>query len=76
MNGTEIAWNYAVMVGTDANGAPVFYKEGCSDSSVALPTGAAAAQLGDGSLVLHSNTGDVKIYNKKTDSWRTLVSIQ
>lgn len=43
MNGTEIAWNYAVMVGTDANGAPVFYKEGCSDSSVALPTGVAGA---------------------------------
>ena len=77
MDGTEIAWNYSTVVCYDGEtGRPVLYKEGSADSSVALPTGNDALYLADGSKVLHSDTGDVKIYNKKTDSWRTLVTIE
>lgn len=73
----KVYWNYEKIVAyDDVTGAAIYYKEGTSDSSATLPTGANATYLADGCKVLHSNTGDVKIYNKKTDTWRTLVTIE
>lgn len=57
---------------------PIYYKEGCADSSVTLPTGADAAQLADGCLVRFTGgdkANEVHTYNKKTDSWGLMLAL-
>ena len=74
----KIVWNYATMVGNDpATLAPIFYKEGCcGDSTITLPTGTDAADLGEGTLVRFT-AGDKKnkvyTYSREADSWDVFV---
>lgn len=76
MDGNQIFWNYSKVVGNDpVSLAPIFYKEGTCDSSVTLPTGTSAADLADGSLIRHSDNGEVKTYNKKTDAWVLVLTL-
>lgn len=74
-----ITWNYTKLVYIDLNtGKPVFYKEGTADSGTTMPTGDAAAELADGSLVRFSGGDDaglVKTYCKARDSWSDLVKL-
>lgn len=76
MDGNQIYWNYATVVGNDPETlAPIFYKEGTCDSSVTLPTGTAAVGLADGSLIRHSDNGEVKTYNKLSDAWVLVLTL-
>lgn len=76
MDWNQISWNYARLVGINpVTQEPIFYKEGTCDSSVTLPTGTEAANLGDGSLIRHSDNGQVKTYNRKTDDWVLLLTL-
>lgn len=74
-----ITWNYAKFIYVDEiTGKPVFYKEGTADSGTTMPTGDAAAELADGSLVRFSGGDDaglVKTYCKARDSWSDLITL-
>ena len=60
----------------DKNGQPVYYKVGTCDSSETKPTGDAAADIADGSILTESDTGNVNFYNKKTDTWGLMFSFK
>lgn len=50
------------------DGTMIYRKEGAFDSSETKPTGA-SAKLASGSSIIEPNTGEVYIYNRKTDHW-------
>lgn len=58
------------------DGQPVYYKVGTCDSSETKPTGDAAADIADGSILTESDTGNVNFYNKKTDTWGLMFSFK
>lgn len=74
---SEISWNYATVVGNDPDTlAPIFYKEGAAPGTVTLPTGAAASELAEGSLVRYTTGEDankVMTYSREEDSWSLFV---
>ena len=53
------------------NGHAINYKEGFYDSNngETPPTGTAAADIADGSWIMDTYTGEVKQYNKHSDTW-------
>ena len=55
-----------------SEGKPIYYKEGFYDSnnSETPPTGTAAADIADGSWLMDTYSGEVKQYNKASDTWK------
>lgn len=59
-----------------SEGKPIYHKVGYCDSSETKPTGDAAADICDGSILTETNTGDVYFFNAKTGAWVKQFSFQ
>ena len=62
--------------GSTAGGNAVYYKEGSCDSTEEKPTGADAAGISEGSVLVETDTGDVYFYNTVSNSWIKQFSLQ